>query len=225
METLLRDLRLGLRQLARHRSFSIAALLALTLGIGATSAMFSVVDAVLLNELPYKDPDRLLVITGTSDEEGESVDWPISQMDFDDIRQQSRSFVDMSVYTNLAFNLESGEAQESERLEGELVSASYFGLLGLSPAQGRFFTPDEDREPFEDYVVVLGHHVWTRRFGSDPAVVGRLLDLNGESYRVVGVGPEGFRGLTDKADLWAPPKLPPKPSYTPTPRRRRRTGA
>jgi predicted permease len=213
METLLRDLRLGLRLLARHRSFSIAALLALTLGIGATSAMFAVVDAVLLNELPYKDPDRLLVITGTSAEDGETVDWPISQMDFDDVRAQSRSFEEMSVYTNLAFNLESGEGQESERLEGELVSASYFGLLGLDAVQGRFFTPDEDREPFEDYVVVLSHHLWKRRFGGDPAVVGRTLDLNGESYQVVGVGPEGFRGLTDKADLWVPSKLPPKPFY------------
>jgi predicted permease len=213
METLLRDIRFGLRQLVRHRSFSVAALLALTLGIGATSAMFSVVDAVLLNELPYKDPDRLVVITGTADEEGETVDWPISQMDFDDIREQSRSFADMSVYTNLAYNLESGEAQESERLEGELVSASYFGLLGVVPAVGRFFSPEEDREPFEDYVVVLGHHVWTRRFGSDPALVGSLLDLNGERYRVIGVGPAGFRGLTDKADLWIPSKLPPKPFY------------
>lgn len=211
METLLRDLRLGLRQLARHRGFSAAALLALALGIGATSTMFSVVDAVLLAELPYEDPSRLVVLTGTSEEKGETVDWPISQMDFDDLRERSRSFADMAVYGNLAYNLEG--AGESERLEGELVSASYFSLLGIAPAQGRFFTPEEDREPFEDYVVVLGHHLWKRRFGGDPGIVGSALRLNGESHRVIGVAAPGFRGLTDKADLWVPSKLPPKPFY------------
>jgi predicted permease len=211
METLFRDLRFGLRQLARHRSFSVAALLALTLGIGATSAMFAVVDAVLLRELPYEDPSRLVVLTGTSTEKGETVDWPISQMDFDDIRKESKTFEEMSVFGSLAFNLQGD--QDAERLEGELVSASYFGLLGLSPAQGRFFSPKEDEAPFEHYVVVLSHALWKRRFGGDPGVVGRLVDLNGERYRVVGVAPEGFRGLTDKADLWVPSKLPPKPFY------------
>ena len=211
METLLRDLRLGLRQLARHKSFSVAALLALTLGIGATSAMFSVVDAVLLRELPYKNPSRLAVLTGTFKEKGEVVDWPISQLDFDDLQKESRSFDGMSVFGDLAFNLE--HDQEAERLQGELVSAGYFSLLGLAPAQGRFFTAEEDRAPFEHYVVVLGHDLWKRRFGGDPAVLGRLLQLNGERYRVVGVAPAGFHGLGDKADLWVPSKLPPKPFY------------
>jgi putative ABC transport system permease protein len=211
METLLRDLRLGLRQLARHRSFSIAALLALTLGIGATSATFSVADAVLLHELPYKNPASLVILSGTFKEKGKTVDWSISQMDFDDLRKDSRSFADMSVFGDLAFNLE--HDKEAERLQGELVSAGYFGLLGLSPAQGRFFTAEEDAAPFEHYVVVLGHQLWKRRFGGDPGVVGTLLSLNGERYRVVGIAPEGFRGLTDKADLWVPSKLPPKPFY------------
>ncbi len=211
METLLRDLRFGLRQLARHRSFSVAALLALSLGIGATSAMFAVVDAVLLRELPYKNPSRLVVLTGTSTEKGKTVDWPISQPDFNDLRKESRSFADMSVFGDLAFNLE--HDKEAERLQGELVSAGYFGLLGLSPAQGRFFTAEEDAAPFEHYVVVLGHQLWKSHFGGDPAVLGTLLTLNGERYRVVGVAPEGFRGLGDKADLWVPSKLPPKPFY------------
>lgn len=211
METLLRDLRLGLRQLARHKSFSIAALLALTLGIGATSAMFSVVEAVLLRALPYKDPSRLVILTGTFEEKGKTVDWPISQMDFDDLRKESRSFQEMSVFGDMAFNLE--HDQEAERLQGELVNAGYFGMLGLKPAQGRFFTAEEDQTPFTHYVVVLGHQLWKRRFGGDPAVLGTLLQLNGERYRVVGVAPEGFRGLGDKADLWVPSKLPPKPFY------------
>src|SRR5919106_2575109 len=100
METLLHDLKLGLRQLARHRSFSIAALLALSLGIGATSAMFSVVDAVLLHELPYKNPSQLVVLTGTAVENGATVDWPISQMDFDDLQRESKSFAALSVFTS-----------------------------------------------------------------------------------------------------------------------------
>jgi predicted permease len=211
METLLRDLRLGLRQLVRYKSFSIAALLALTLGIGATSAMFSVADAVLLRQLPYKDPAGLVILGGTFKEKGKTVDWPVSQPDFDDIRKASRSFRDLSVFGDLAFNLE--HDQEAERLQGELVNAGYFGLLGLAPAVGRFFTAEEDGAPFEHYVVVLGHQLWRRRFGGDPQVVGRLLQLNGEQYRVVGIAPEGFRGLTDKADLWVPSKLPPKPFY------------
>ncbi len=211
METLLRDLRFGLRQLARHRSFSVAALLALSLGIGATSAMFSVVDAVLLRELPYRNPSSLVVLTGTSTEKGKTVDWPISQPDFDDLRKESRSFADLSVFGDLAFNLE--HDKEAERLQGELVSAGYFRLLGLSPAEGRFFTAEEDAAPFEHYVVVLGHQLWKTRFGGDPGVLGTLLTLNGQRYRVVGVAPQGFRGLGDKADLWVPSKLPPKPFY------------
>ncbi|SRR6266545_1659452 len=212
METLFRDLRLGLRQLARHPSFSVAALLALTLGIGATSAMFCVVDAVLLRDLPYRDPDRILVLSGSFEEKpGKVVEWPISQLDFDDVRRQSRSFEDLSLFGNMAFNLENGA--DSERLEGELVNAGYFGLLGLKPAAGRFFTPDEDRAPYQDYVAVLGHHLWKRRFGGDPTVVGRKVQLNGETFQIIGVAPAGFRGLTDKTDLWVPSKLPPKPFY------------
>ena len=213
METLWRDLRHGLRSLAKNPGFSIAALGTLALGVGATTAMLTVADALLLAELPFAEADRLLVVTGSYDEGGgaEVVDWPISQLDFDDLRQESRAFEEMSVFGNMAFNLEGG--QESERLEGEIVSAGYFDLLGLAPAAGRFFAPDEDVEPFEDYVMVLGHDLWRRRFGGDPGVVGSLLDLNGERYRVVGVAPAGFRGLTDKADLWVPSKLPPKPFY------------
>lgn len=212
MDNLWRDLRLGLRQLAKRPGFAAAAILTLALGIGATSAMFTVVSSVLLSELPFEDPERLAVVTGTFVEEGKTVDWPISQMDFEDFRRQSRSFESMSVFTSdMAINI--GAEEQPERVNGELVSASYFPLLGLKPAVGRFFSAEEDSKPFEDYVTVLGHGLWTRRFGGDPSIVGRTVDLNGRSYRVLGVAPAGFQGLSDKADLWVPSMLPPKPFY------------
>jgi len=214
METLWRDLRFGLRHLFKNRGFAAAALLTLTLGIGATAAMFSVVDAVLLKGLPYRDASRLAVITGTFTDKGEVADWPISQMDFADWRRANRVFEDMAVFTpggDLALNLEG--VQEPERLNGELVSASYFTLLGLAAQRGRFFSREEDARPFGDYVTVLSDELWRRRFGADPNVLGRTLRLNGKPYRVVGVGPRGFRGLADRADLWIPSQLPPIPEY------------
>ena len=215
MENLMRDLRLGMRQLARRPGFAAAAILTLTLGIGATTAMFTVVDALLLNELPYRDPDRIVVLTGTFVEKGEVQEWPISQMDFEDWRRQNGVFEQMAVYTpgDFALNLGAEEQQDAERLSGELVSWTYFPLLGVQPAAGRFFGKEEDTEPMEDYVAVLSHDLWQRRFGGDPSVVGRQLPINGRPYLVVGVGPEGFRGLTDEADVWVPSQVPPRPFY------------
>lgn len=215
METLIRDLRHGLRQLANRPGFAAAAILTLALGIGATAAMFTVVDALLLNELPYRDASRLVVLTGTFAEKGEVKDWPISQMDFEDWRKRNGVFEDMSVYSpgDLALNLGGEAQQDAERLEGELVSWTYFPLLGLQPARGRFFGPEEDSEPMADYVAVLSHDLWQRRFGGDPAIVGTEIQLNGRPYLVLGVGPRGFRGLSDRADLWVPSQVPPKPFY------------
>lgn len=215
MENLMRDLRLGLRQLAKRPGFATAAILTLALGIGATAAMFTVVDALLLNELPYRDPSRIVVLTGTFVEKGELQEWPISQMDFEDWRRQNGVFEEMSVYSpgDFALNLGGEEEHDAERLSGELVSWSYFPLLGVQPALGRFFGREEDSKPMEDYVAVLSHDLWRRRFGGDPAIVGKPVQLNGRPYLVLGVGPKGFRGLTDKADVWVPSQVPPRPFY------------
>lgn len=207
METLWQDLRLGLRQLLAQRDFALAAILTLTLGIGATAAMFTVVDAVLLQALPYRQPERLVMLEGTFADKGEVKSWSISQLDFADWRKRSTVFSQLSLFGSLAFNLEQG--QQSQRLSGELVNDSYFSLLGLEPALGRFFNADEDARPLEQYVVVLGYNLWRSGFGADPAVVGREVELNGRRYRVVGVGPRGFRGLSDQADLWVPSMVPP----------------
>jgi len=207
MRDLLRDLRIGLRQLAQDRGFSLAAILTLTVGIGAAAAMLTMIDAVLLRELPYRDPGRLVILGGLLTEKGETNPWPISLADFADWRRQSTVFADSSVFGTLAFNLEQGP--QSQHLAGELVNDRYLALLGLVPSLGRFFDPDEDAKPMERYVVVLAYDLWRSSFGGDPTVIGRSLQLNGRAYQVVGVGPRGFHGLSGKADLWVPSMVPP----------------
>jgi len=206
-----RDLRFGLRQLLADKGFSVAAILTLTVGIGAAATILTVVNAVLLKALPYPDPARLVMLQGSSEVEGKVEPWTISQMDFADWRQRSTVFSDMSVWGKFAFNLQQGE--RSRRLWGELVNDSYFSILGRKPALGRFFTAAEDAKPMEQYVVVLGHDLWRSDFGADPGVLGRKVQLNGRLYEVVGVGPPGFRGLSDSADVWVPSMLPPVSIY------------
>jgi hypothetical protein len=190
---------------------SLAAVAALTLGLGAVAAVLTVDDGVLLAKLPYRDPGRLVMLEGSFTEKGEAQPFPISQMDFADWRRRSTVFAQMSVFGSLGFNLEQG--LRSRRLAGELVNAGYFDLLGLRPYLGRFFRPDEDARPFAAYVVVLGNDLWRSSFAGEAGVVGQALRLNGQAYTVVGVGPRGFRGLSDQADLWVPSMLPPIPDY------------
>lgn len=211
METLWKDLRFGLRQLAAEKAFSFAAILTLTLGIGATATIWTVVDAVLLKELPYENPERLVILRGTFEDRGEVKPWQISQMDFADWRERSTVFSQMAVWGVRTFNLEQG--QESLRLSGELVNDEYFPLLGLRPTVGRFFGPEEDARPMEDFVIVLSHDLWQRAFDADPGVVGRKLQMNSRTFEVIGVGPPGFRGLSDEAELWMPSMLPQVPIY------------
>jgi predicted permease len=223
MESLWQDFRFALRQLIVEKGFSIPAILTFTLGIGATATLLNVVNAVLVKELPYQEPSRLVMLQGSLEEKGEVQTWPIALLDFADWRQRSKSFSEMSVWATWAFNLEQGE--QSQRLWGEFVNDSYLSMLGLEPQVGRFFTPDEDARPMEQYVVVLGDGLWRNTFGADPGVVGRDVRLNGKTYRVVGVAPKGFRGLSDQADLWVPSMLPPVESFVTTRNMRFASGA
>jgi len=211
MGSILRDLRYGARQLMEDKAFSIAAILTLALGIGATITIFTVVNAVLLQRVPYRAPQGLVILQGSLSDKNVTQIISVSQTDMVDWRENSTVFSDMSVWGSLAFNLEQGD--KSQRLSAELVNQNYLALLGLKPALGRFFTPDEDARPLEKYVVVLGYDLWRSSFGADPAVVGRSLHFNGMSYQVVGIGPEGFHGLSDHADLWVPSMLPPVRSF------------
>jgi predicted permease len=201
------DLRYAVRQLIEDKAFSVAAILTLALGIGATVTIFTVVNAVLLQRVPYRSPDRLVILQGSTTDKGVTQSVSISQMDAADWRGRNTVFSGVSVWGNLAFNLEQGE--KSQRLSAELVNQNYFSLLGLKPAVGRFFDPQEDVTPLDKYVVVLGYDLWRNSFGADPAILGRPLRFNGRSYQVVGVGPQAFHGLSDHADLWVPSMVPP----------------
>ncbi len=207
MEQLLQDLRFALRRLARDRGVSLAAVLTLAVGIGAAAAMLTLIDAVLLREIPYPRSERLVILQGALTEDGETKVWSISQADFADWRRQSKAFAGSSIFGGVAFNLERGE--QSQRLWGELVDDDYFALLGLQTSRGRFIAPEEDAKPMERYVAVLAYDLWRSTFGGDPAVVGRTVQLNDRSYQVIGIGPPGFRGLSGKADLWVPSMVPP----------------
>jgi predicted permease len=182
------DLRYGLRLLVRHPGFTTIAVLALALGIGANSAIFSVVNAILLRPLPYKSPDELVVIWENATHLGFPKNTP-SPANFLDWRQQNTVFTGMSAFAERSFNLTG--VGEPERLEGRRVSANLFDLLGVKPILGRTFVPEEDQPGSK--VALLSESLWKRRFGSEQSVVGRALTLNGESYTVIGVLPRSVR--------------------------------
>jgi hypothetical protein len=189
----------------------LLAFLVLAVGFGAFAIAATVYDGALRAPLPYRDPGRLMMVEGSFKDQGEAQPFPISQMDFADWRQRSKAFSGLSLFGSLGFNLERGTS--SRRLSGELVNANYLDLLGLHAAVGRFFLPEEDVKPFSTFVVVLGYDLWQSAFVGDRGVVGSEVHLNGQAYRVVGVGPRGFRGLSDQAELWVPSMLPPIPDY------------
>ena len=201
------DLRYGLRTLLKNPGFTIVAVSALALGIGANSAIFSVVNAVLLRPLPFKNAEQLVMLWENATHLGFPKNTP-SPANFLDWQKQASAFTGIAAMAERSFNL-SGIG-EPERLEGRRVSANLFELLGVQALLGRTFVPDDDRPG--THVVLLSHSLWQRRFGSDPSVVGGALALNGESYTVVGVMPQfvqlpGFENRNDQ--LWVPIAFPP----------------
>ena len=202
-ETLLQDLRYAVRTLARTPGFTLAALVTLALGIGANTAIFSVVNTVLLRPLPYKDPGRLVMI-GDRGADGSPVN--VGYATFHDLRDRSRTLSEMAAVRSWNPTLAGGG--EAERLSAMRVTWNYFAMLGVAPALGRGFTAAEDR-PEQWHVVLLSDGLWRRRFGADPDVVGRTVSMNDVSYRIVGVMPASFEPLVSArfyqpAELWAP---------------------
>jgi predicted permease len=203
MDNLWQDLRHSLRALRRRPARTAVLLLTLGIGIGLVSGVFSVVDGVLLRGLPFRDPARLVEVAGLHRRAGEVEEWPVSYLDFQDWRRPLGPWLALAAYSpRNSFNLMA--EGEPEHLDGELVSAGYFQVLGVGPVTGRAFTAEEDSAGDPRYVAVLGHDLWCRRFGCDPGVVGRQIRLDGRAYEVVGVMPAGFRGATDSAQLWTP---------------------
>ncbi len=198
------DLRYAFRQLAKSPGFTAIAIITLALGIGACTAIFSVVNAVLLKPLDYPEPGRLVVIRET--QLPNFPEFSVSAPNYLDWVKQTKSFQYLAAYTGAPVNL-TGEG-EPERLVGVKATAHYFEVYGVKPALGRTFSPEEDA-PGKDHVVVLSYGFWQRVFGGATNVVGRSVQLNSEPYTIVGVAPEGF-GLTSKVDTWMPMAFGPK---------------
>jgi putative ABC transport system permease protein len=205
MHTLWQDLRYGARMLAKSPGFTLVAIITLALGIGATTAIFSVVNAVLLRALLYKDADKLVIVWESRRDENQNVVNPANFMDW---REQNSVFTEIAAFAdNNAVIVGDGEPEE---VPGQLATPNLFSLLGVEAILGRTFSPD-DGKPDQPRVVVLGYGLWQRRFGGDPAIIGRKLNINRVEATVIGVMPAGFKwhikkgSLTAKvAELWSP---------------------
>ncbi|HEY6271768.1 MAG TPA: ABC transporter permease [Terriglobales bacterium] len=197
MTTLIVDVRYGLRILAKSPGFAAVAILTLALGIGANTAIFSVVDAVLLRPLPYKDPGRLVVVLHYGE-------YPVAPANFLDWQRQNHVFESMGAAEYWTPNLTG--VDQPEHLWALHVTSNIFPMLGVQPQLGRTSAPEEDQKGRE-HEVVLGYRLWQRRFGGDPKIVGQTMTLDGEKYAVVGVMPAAFKFApfwATKAALWAP---------------------
>ena len=183
------DLKYALRMLIKAPAFSIIAIVTLALGIGANSAIFSVVDTVLLRPLPFPQPEQLVMVWGSSPKQP-NAKMTSSFPDFYDLREQSKSFSALAVYSNAGTVLKgAGEAQE---VSGVAANGEIFDVMGVKPMLGRAFTADEAKNG-QPAVVVLGHGLWQRAFGSDARIVGQQVNMAGRSYTVLGVMPPGWK--------------------------------
>lgn len=195
METLIRDLRYSIRMLLRNKAFTIVAVLSIALGVGANTAVFSVVNSVLLKSLPFNAPDSLVLVWGDGQDSTRLVGRnQVSATDVADIRKQATVFEDIATYSGW-YPIMSGDL-EAERVPGIQVGDGFFKVMRGTPMLGRVFTPEEQEEG-KDFVIVLGHALWQRRFGSDPNIVGKTVLMSGRSYTIVGVMGPDFRPLPE----------------------------
>jgi putative ABC transport system permease protein len=195
--TIWQDLRYGARLLLKKPGFTIAALAMLTLGIGASTTILCVIDAVLLAPLPFPEPDRLLKL----EERHPGVSsYNFTYANYFDLARITRTLHDVAAYRPWQFNLSAG--REPETVDGYLVTPNFFSAVGTTPLLGRTFT-EQDDQPGSDHVVILSYAIWQRRFGSEEAIVGKNCKLNGTLTRIIGVMPDGFR-FPDAALLWKP---------------------
>jgi putative ABC transport system permease protein len=204
METLVKDIRYGIRSLLKRPGFTAVALITLALGIGANSAMFTVVNAVLLRPLPYPEPERIVLLEGINPAKGITLS-NLSAPDFADWQTQNQVFEKLAGFFSGGFLLTSGD--EIERVRGTLVTADFFPLFGVNTRLGRTLQAD-DSQPGREPVVVLSHGLWQRRFGADQKVIGSKVMMNGKSMTVVGVMPPGFE-YPSQSEIWAPLPLDP----------------
>ena len=199
------ELQHAARALRRSPGFALVAILTIGLGIGANSAIFSVVNGVVRKPLGYPQPERLMFITSQFPGLGFDKFW-VSPPEYFDYKQHTRAFRDVAAYQTNALNVSDGE--QPERVNAVFVTANMFAVLGVRPQRGQVFTPEQDR-PNADPVVILSDELWRRTFGADTAIVGRQVDVQGRKRTVVGVMPPGFDLHDAKAQLWAPIGLDP----------------
>jgi putative ABC transport system permease protein len=213
LETLTQDVRYGARMLAKHKSFTSVAVLTLALGIGANTAIFSVVNELLLRPLPYRDADRIVMLWEVSSQGRHQNS--TSRANFREWREQTTSYQQIAAFTDFRFNLTG--AGEPEELSVQLATPELFKVLGVDPILGRTFVPD-DAEEGKPPVAVLSYGLWQRRFGGQPGVVGQAVTLNDDKYTVIGVMPPSFQfhiqqrsGTGRPAELWTILPMPTGP--------------
>jgi predicted permease len=197
LSELRQDVSYALRQLARAPLFTAIAILTLAVGIGATTAIFSVVQSVVLRPFSFEDPERVVFVV----ERWQEQDGNVSAGNYVDWREASRSFQELAAIDFLNVTLADPEAPD--RVLGAQVTANFFPMLGVAPQLGRTFTSEED-QPGNEFVVVLSHEMWTTRFAGNPAVLGRSILLNGRPYVIIGVMPPGFDPMVAQEQLWMP---------------------
>src|SRR5579864_1819764 len=216
MHTLLQDVRYALRMLVKNPAFSAIAILSLALGIGANTTIFTVINAILLNPLPVKDISRVMEVdtidSKTHVTAANFAKLGMSYPNFQDYARQTQLFSAMTCLVG-PFPLTWSGGAEPRQLQAQMVSASYFDLLGLRPTAGRFFLPDEDTKPGGNNVAVLSYSLWTNKFGTNPNAIGQILTLNATPYTVIGVAPPGFKGtftFNNAEEVWIPVSMYPQ---------------
>ena len=196
----LHDLRYAARMMWKSPGFAAVVCLIIAFGVGSNTAIFSVVNGVLLSPLPFERPEQITFVWSLDQDTGRAAS--VAYPDFLDWREQSRSFDNLAAFAQEDFILTGQGA--AERLVGELASSEYFPLLGVSAWRGRIFSPEESRVGSQAAVVVLSHGLWQRQFGADPDLIGKTIELNGYGFNVIGIMPPGFKGFHGRANLWAP---------------------
>jgi predicted permease len=216
MRNLWQDIRYAVRMLTKNPGFSAIAILSLALGIGANTTIFTVVNAILLNPLPVKDISRVVEVdtvdTKTHVTTANTVRLGMSFRNFQDYARQTQLFSAMTCVVGPLPLTWSGGA-EPRQLQAQMVSASYFDLLGVRSAAGRFFLPDEDTKPGGNNVAVLSYSLWTNKFGANPNLVGQIITLNATPYTIIGVAPPGFKGtftFNNTEEVWIPVSMYPQ---------------
>jgi predicted permease len=199
MQTLWQDLRYGARMLLKKPGFTLIAIITLALGIGANTAIFSLVNKAVLRPLPVERPKQLVAVNNVS------LNLPvISYPNFRDFRDRNNVFSGMVAYRYTTLGLSHNGV--NERVWGYLATGAYFEVLGVKPALGRFFTPDDDRAPGAHAVAVITYDSWQKRFAGDPQVIGKTVIVNGRNFTIIGVAPQGFYGseIIYRPEIWFP---------------------